>query len=348
MLAVSLVVAAPAGAERPSTTSHFATPSGIASIGPWIVVANHATSTLTILAANGGTPLRYVSHTLLGISGPTAIVAEPVSGRRIAFVGGRGGAVTELALAPKGASVSVTRLRVLRPAGCASRATTTLAIDAGRLVEACSNGVVTVWQATTGALVRAISAKATRLTDVTGIAILRGDAYLTNAATAAPRSAPDSVTAVSVVTGQRLRSVTNATSVAYAFSSPSAIASDGTHLWEANAKGNTVDELAAGSLAFLASSGTNLTAPAVVLATPSFTWVSSASVNGSSSMVTQFYVANNAIMSPWMMCNSNGPYEFGDPSGFTMHGGMLWVANAANNLVDQMNGTTGALVATYS
>lgn len=348
LLASSLVIAVPAGAERPAATAHFATPSAIASIGPWIVVANHATSTLTILAANGGTPLRYVSHPLLGISGLSAIVAEPVAGRRVAFVGGAGGAVAELALAPKGASVGVLRLRVLRPAGCGSRATTTLAIDAGRLVAACSNGVVTVWQATTGALVRTISARSTHLTDVTGIATLRGDAYLTNAATAAPGSAPDSVTALSLATGQRLRSVTNATSATYAFSSPSAIASDGTHLWESNANGNTVDELAAGSLAFMASSGTNLTAPAVVLATPSYTWVSSASVNGSSSMVTQFYVANHLIMSPWMMCNSNGPYQFGDPSGFTMHGGMLWVANAANNLVDQMNGSTGALVGTYT
>ena len=49
-----------------------------------------------------------------------------------------------------------------------------------------------------------------------------------------------------------------------------------------------------------------------------------------------------------MMCNSNGPYQFDNPSGFTMHGAMLWVANAADNLIDQMNASTGALVATYT
>ena len=49
-----------------------------------------------------------------------------------------------------------------------------------------------------------------------------------------------------------------------------------------------------------------------------------------------------------MMCNSNASYQFGNPSGFTMHGGMLWVANASDNLIDQMNGSTGALVGTYT
>ena len=142
--------------------------------------------------------------------------------------------------------------------------------------------------------------------------------------------------------------MTNATSASYHFSLPSAISSDGTDLWESNAAGNTVDELSGATLAFLGSSGTNLTAPAVVLATRTYTWVSSASVNGSSSMVTQFTVVSHAITSPWMMCNSNGPYQFGDPSGFTIDGTSLWVANAADNLVDRMNASSGALVGTYT
>ena len=349
LLAASLVVAVPAGAARPSAASHFATPSSIASTGPWIAVSNRASSTLTLLAAKGGTILRTVSHALLGIAAPTAIVAEPISGRRIAFVGGTGGAVAELSLTARGAGVAVARLRVLRPAGCAARAVSLLALDAhGHLVEACGNGVVTEWAAATGALVRTIPASTTHLTNATGLAILGVSAYVTNAATSAPGTAPDSVTELSLATGARVRSITNATSATYAFSAPSGIASDGTHLWEANAKGNTVDELAGGTLALLGSSGTNLTAPAAVLATPKFVWVSSATVNGSSSMVTQFYVVNNQIESPWMMCNSNGPYQFGNPSGFAMHGGMLWVANAANNLIDQMNGSSGALAGTYT
>jgi hypothetical protein len=348
LLGASLAVAAPAGATRPATTSHFSTPSGIASIGPWIAVANHETSTLTILAASGGSVVRTVSHSLLGIAAPTAIVAEPVSGRRTAFVAGVGGHVAELTFTAKGASVDVARTRILRPTGCAARSMAALTLDArGHLIEACSNGEVTEWLAKTGDVVRAIAPGSTHLTDATGIAILGANAYLTNAASKAPGTV-DSVTELSLASGARLRVVTNTTSASYAFSFPSAIASDGKDLWEANQAGNTVDELAGASLKLLGTSGTNLTAPAVVLATPKYVWVSSASVNGSSSMVTQFYVVNGQIESPWMMCNSNGPYQFGNPSGFTMHGGMLWVANASDNLIDQMNGLSGALAGTYT
>jgi hypothetical protein len=349
LLAATLALPAAAGAARASSTSHFAAPSSIASIGPWIAVANRAASTLTVLAANGGTDVRTVSHALLGVSAPTAIVAEPVAGRRTAFVAGTGGAVATLTLTAEGATVGVKRLRVLRPTGCAAPATALLAIDArGHLIEACSTGAVFEWAAATGALLRTIPAASSRLGDVTGVAVLGREAYLTNAATTGRPTAPDGVTALSLVTGARLRLVTNATSAAYAFSSPAGIASDGAHLWVTNATGNTVDELAAGSLAFLGTTSTNLYDPGAVVADRSFVWVSSQSWLGASSMVTQFNVVNHAVQSPWMMCNSNGPYQFDNPSGFAMHGGMLWVANASNNLIDQMDATSGALVGTYT
>jgi hypothetical protein len=347
LLAGSLAVAAaPAGAARPSTIARFAAPSAIASVGPWIVAANRASSTLTVLAADGGAFIRGVSHTLLGVSAPSAIVTVTAGGRRLVFVGGDAGKVSELVLATQGAWVAVQRVDVLRPAGCGALASALLASDGhGHVVEACSTGALSVWTAATGRLDRLIPSSMTGLTDAAGLAVLGAIAYATNDAAG---TAPDGVTAISLASGRRLFAVTNATSATYAFSTPAGISSDGAHLWVANEKGNTVDELARGSLALLGSSSTNLTAPAAVLATPKFTWVSSASVNGSSSMVTQFSNVANSIASPWMMCNSNGPYQFDDPSGFTMHGGMLWVANASDNLIDQMNGATGALVGTYT
>lgn len=340
------VAAAPAGAASASSTARFATPSAIASIGPWIVVANRGPSTLSVLAADGGTFLRSVSHAQLGVTAPSAIVTVTARGRRLAFVGGLGGRVAELAVAARGGGVAIERLGVLQLTGCAARATTLLATDGrGQVVEACSTGAMAVFTAATGHLDRSIPASATRLTDAAGLAVLGSTVYATNDAAGA---VPDEVVAISLVTGRRVLAVSNATNASNAFSTPVGIASDGTNLWVANKQGSTVDELAGGSLALLGTSSTNLTAPTVVLATPKFTWVSSASVNGSSSMVTQFYDVGHAIASPWMMCNSNGPYQFGDPSGFTMHGGMLWVANAADDLIDQMNATTGELVATYT
>jgi hypothetical protein len=340
------LAAAPADAARRATTARFDAPSAIASIGPWIVVSNRSTSTLVVLSAAGGTFIRGVSRALLGITAPSSLVTVTVRGRRLAFVGGTGGTVAELALAAEGAWVVVQHVAVLRATGCSPRSSTLLATDGrGHVVEACSTGVLSVWTAATGRLVRTIPRSSTGLSDAAGLAVLGTTAFVTNDASGA---AADGVAAISLATGKLRRTVTNATDSAFAFATPMGISSDGTNLWVANEKGNTIDELAGTSLALLGSSSTNLTAPAAVLATPRFTWVSSASVNGSSSMVTQFDVVENSIASPWMMCNSNGPYQFGDPSGFTVHGAMLWVANASDNLVDQMDATTGALVATYT
>ena len=240
-----------------------------------------------MLSADGGAFIRGVSHALLGVSAPSAIVTVTTGGRRLVFVGGDGGRVSELAFTVEaGGWVAVQRLAVLREAGCGARASTLLASDGhGHVVEVCSTGALSVWTATTGHLDRSIPSSVTGLTDAAGLAVLGATAYASNDAAGA---APDGVTALSLASGRRLFAVTNATSATYGFSAPAGISSDGANLWVANEKGNTVDELARGSLALLGSSSTNLTAPAAVLATPKFTWVSSAGVDGSSSMVTQF------------------------------------------------------------
>jgi hypothetical protein len=345
---MAVAAVAPAGATTPPP-ARFSTPSSIASIGSWIAVTNRATSTLTLLAVSTGAYVRTVSHTTLGVATPTSIAATTIGGKWYAFVGAKGGRVSELAIAADGTTASVTRVDLVRAHGCGSGGSTMLALDThGHLLAACTNGTISVWSAATLHLVRTITPSTSKLTDVGGIAVQGAAAYLTNDATKARGAAPDGITELSITTGHRLRSVTNATNAAYAFSTPVGISSEGTNLWVANEAGNTVDELAAGSLAFLGSSGTNLTAPAVVLATPTKTWVSSASVDGSSSMVTQFVVVNHEVESTWMMCNSNDYYHFDDPSGFAIHAGMLWVSNSVNSLIDQMNETTGALVRTYT
>lgn len=341
-------LAAPAvasAAQVAPRAAMFAAPSSIASVGPWIVVANHTADTLTVLTASKGVVVGHVAHGTLDVSSPTSAVAETLGGRRLVFVAGLGGNVAELALAASGATVATQRLRVLHPSGCARRATAVLALAAsGAVVEACSTGVVTEWHASMGTVARSIPATTTRLTEATGLAILGSTAYVTNTAKG---SAPDGVASLSLSTGHRVRTVTNATSSTYAFSGPDGIASDGSDLWEINAAGNTVDELTP-ALGFVASSSTNLSDPGAVLATKGMVWVSSWSWPGQSSMVTQFTVVNHALSSPWMMCNSNGPYKFSNPAGFTISGSSLWVANEGDNLVDQMNASSGALVATYT
>lgn len=352
MLAV--VVAAPASASaigRPLGASLFATPSGIVSTGPWIVVTNRSSGTLTVLQASNGALVGRVAHGIVAVAWPSSIVAVTVHGHRVVFASGAGGRVSELALSANGSALAAHRLSMLRPYGCSTGSRGSLALDArGHLLEVCSNGVITEWDVANGALARSISAAATGLTDATGIAALGGDAAVTNSATASANSAPDGVTLVSLRTGQRLRTVTDATSASYGFSSPDAISSDGADFWVVNMKGNTVDELAGSTLQLLQTSSTNLSDPGAVLATRSFVWVSSSSSSwgSGSSMVTQFRVVDHALESPWMMCNTNGPYQFDNPSGFALRGSTLWVSNASDNLVDVMNASSGALVATYT
>jgi hypothetical protein len=324
----------------------FATPSSIAAVGKWIVVTNKATSTLSVLSAATGSLEAMVSHHDLGVSAPNSAVASTTSGRSLVLVAGIGGSVAELNVATSAASrPAVTRLRILKPTGCAKTATAYLTVDAhGHVLEACSTGVVSEWAVRMGGLVRRFPAVKTRVTNATGLTVLGASVFVTNAATAAAGSARDSVTQLSLVTGQRVRTVTNMTNSGYGFDAPRGIASDGINVWEINAKGNTVDQLAGSNLAFLSGTATNLSDPGVVLATTAAVFVSS---SGEYSMVTQFTGTGGTLSSPWMMCNSNGPYKFAAPSGFAISGTSLWVTNAANGMVDQMSASTGALIATY-
>lgn len=343
VLAIPGVAAASGG---PAAGSLFDVPSGIAAIGPWIVVTNHGSGTLTVLSARDGALVAMVPKGRVGVGTPTGIVATTVSGVRTAFVAGAGARVAELQLRSSGATLGVTRVRFLDPSGCGARSAGFLALE-GRagLVEACTDGVVTEWQTSSGALVRRITAATSGVTRAAGIALIGSNAAVTNVATSGATA--DGVTLLSLSTGRRLKTVTNADDASYGFSAPGEISSDGTNLWVINTKASTVDELDGSTLAFLGSSGTNLSAPGVVLATRLFTWVSSSTSAGSSSMVTQFQAVDHEVSSPWMMCNSNGPYQFDNPSGFTLSGQRLWVSNESDNLVDEMDASSGALVATY-
>lgn len=345
-VAIAAVPVASASAAERHASRLFTSPSSITSVGPWMVVANRVPSSLTVLAASSGTLLRRVAGTAVGVGTPTSLASATAGGRRLALVAGTGGRVAELALEARGASVAVTPIHLLRPVGCGAGAAY-LAVARADVVDACADGVVSVWAIASGALVRSIRATVTGVTHATGVAVLGSTIDVTNAATGAG-SAPDGVAQLSVATGARLRTVTDAQDAAYGFASPAGIASDGTDVWEINASGNTVDELSGSTLRFIASSSTNLYDPGVVAATPTTVWVSSSTWQGSSSMVTQFKVVNRALQSPWMMCNSNGPYQFADPTGFALHGSTLWVANATNGVVDEMSASTGALIATYT
>jgi hypothetical protein len=342
--ALTLVVPAATAGAVPGARAKFAGPSSIAAVGKWLVVSDKTSSTLSVLSASSGALEATVSHRALGVSSPNSVVASTTSGRSLVFVAGVGGSVAELNVATTAAGKpAVTRLRVLVPTGCARTAKAYLAADAhGHVFEVCATGVVTEWAVRMGGLVRRFPASRTGLTNATGLTVLKSALYLLNASTAG-HAAPSSVTELSLSTGQRVRTVTNKTNPGYMFNMPTGISTDGTNLWVINAGGNTVDELAGSNLSFLTSSSTNVSDPGVVLATPAAVFVSS---SGEYSMVTQFTGTGATLSSPWMMCNTNGPYQFDAPSGFAISGTSLWVTNAANGLIDEMSASSGALIRT--
>jgi hypothetical protein len=114
-----------------------------------------------------------------------------------------------------------------------------------------------------------------------------------------------------------------------------------------NAGANTLDELSGSSLSFLGSSATNLSHPDAVLAKSGDVWVGSDGTAGKS-LVTQFKVVRGAIESPWMKSDSSGAYDFDNPVGFAVFGSSLWVANASDNLLDEMVASSGELVGTHT
>ena len=71
-------------------------------------------------------------------------------------------------------------------------------------------------------------------------------------------------------------------------------------------------------------------------------------------MVTQFDVVGTTIESPWMMCNTNGPYDFSNPQALAIYGHDLWVVNEGGsgdppgNSLTEMNTSSGSLIRTIS
>jgi hypothetical protein len=75
-------------------------------------------------------------------------------------------------------------------------------------------------------------------------------------------------------------------------------------------------------------------------------YVFTASPPGSSPMITQ--ITARTGVSNWMMCNTNGPYQFNNPQALVVAGRDLWVINEGGNSVTEMHMFTGALVGYFS
>jgi hypothetical protein len=340
----ALIMSASAGA----VTSHFSSPSSLADIGSDLFVANAGNGTVTELNASTGSVLSTFSKTVVSTASPQSIVADGGD----LFVSGTSGAVVELT--PDGKLVHKVAI-----SGCTGGASKLGVESAGAIVELCKNGEISQLSVPGLTLTKQISPAAAGLSDATALTVVGTSAYVTSVTAA---HAHDGVVVVSLTTGKKTASVTDANEAQDDFAAPAGIASNGTDLWVTNA-GTTsvvpsVTELTRSNLALVANDddnweiGTTGAVIAVPTATAGTTDVYVATVNGTtSSMMTLFISsASDHFSYQWMWCNSNPPetWQFGDPSAMAVHSGVLWVANASTNVLDEMDSQSGDLNQTIS
>ena len=129
----------------------------------------------------------------------------------------------------------------------------------------------------------------------------------------------------------------------YAFNDPTAIASDGTHVWVANDDGNSVTELNAsnGSLVrVLSAESYAFNSPAAIASDDTHVWV----VNWIGNSVTELNASNGSLV----RVLSAGSYAFNGPDDIADDGTHVWVANYDGKSVTELNASNGSLVRVLS
>ncbi len=124
---------------------------------------------------------------------------------------------------------------------------------------------------------------------------------------------------------------------------PSAIASDGTHVWVANSNGNSVTELSSSTGALvrvIRGSSYGFDYPEGIARNANHVWV----VNSNGNSVTELSASTGALV--WVISGSS--YGFDDPVAVASDGSHVWVANVYGNSLTELSASTGALVRVIS
>jgi DNA-binding beta-propeller fold protein YncE len=197
-----------------------------------------------------------------------------------------------------------------------------------------AGGWVTELSATTGALIRVVSAGPDRLTDPEAIAVAGNRVWVVD-------SLGSSVTELNATTGALIRVIE---AQRYQLSDPGAIAVDGNHVWVASAGNDAVTEIDASTGALIrviAGKRYQLNSGGVSVAiavSGNRVWVSNA--NGNS--VTELNATSGALIRVIA-----GPgFQFSGPVEVAVSGNRLWVVSSTsdNSSVTVINATTGALI----
>jgi hypothetical protein len=334
-LAVMAALPAHAAAGTPSAASglRLDRPDGVALDAGHLFVANAGADTVSVVDPADGHLVATVGGSQSGLAAPGAVA---VFGAGVWVADTAGTAVTEISARTDRVVRVVSGKLLIHPIG--------LAVDgAGDLYVLDAGGRVS--EITTGdGHVVATAGAGFGFAHPAAIAYARGYLYVTNASGVGGGT----VSVLSTAHGLHLLAILSARS--YHFDEPTGITATEGGVWVVNARSDTLTELAAANRALVQVVDNIWPVPGPIAPGDSHVFV--ASPPGGSPMVTQVTLPRPAKQ-PWMMCNTNGPYDFSNPQVMLVVGADLWVVNEGGaggpegNSLTEMNASTGALLHVY-
>jgi YVTN family beta-propeller protein len=306
----------------------FGSPDAATVVGGDLFVANSGNSSVTEVASSNGSYVRTISGTGSGLDAPSAVLA--VNGNL--FVANRSSnSVSEFKVS-NGQHVRTiygTKYRFSAPNGLALFGQDLFVLNAA--------GSVTEVSVGSGALIGTARSSAYRFKSPNAITVADGKLFVVNTGG----------NTVSVLNASTRAVIAVLSGSSFGFNTPKGIAFDGSNLWVTNELGDSVTEF----------SPTTLRALQIVTSDEGYFpdigpivygdgYLFTASPPGSSPMITQ--IVRSPLSEPWMMCNTNGPYDFSNPQAMAVSGTNLWVVNEASSSLTEMNTDTGALIRTVS
>ena len=302
----------------------FDAPTSAAVVGSDLFVANGGGDSVTEINAASGQLVAMVSGKRYRFRSPSAVEAI---GPDLFVANAGGNSVTEFDAS------TLKRVRVIHRHKAELADPVALASSGQELFVLNGNGSVTEISSSSGAVIGTISGPQFGFYSPSGFAVADGRIFVANPSN-------NTVTVIDATT-RALIGILSGPS--YGFNWPSGVAFDGTNVWITNPDNNSVTEISPTTLQALnVVVSSNL--PWVVPIISGDGYVFTVSPPGSSPMVSQIIPSSATVT--WMMCNTNGPYDFNDPEAAVVDGSVLWVVNKGGNSLTEMDAASGALIGT--
>jgi YVTN family beta-propeller protein len=312
----------------------FNAPDAAAVVGGDLFVANSGGNTITEVDATSGAFVAQVSGSTFRLSDPTAMVA---AGGDLFVANGTGNSVTEIDAGTRSLVrvISASSYKFSHPVSLAAQNGDLFVLSAGGTGSV--GAAVTKLSVSSGALEGVATGTAYGFSTPTAVTVAGGHVYAVD----------NGSNAVTVLDRTTLAFVRKISGAKFQFNRPTGAGVLGAHLFVTDTGNDSVTEIVAKSdtlVRVITSDENYLPTPGPITTGDGYVFVDSPP--GSSPMITQ--VVPKTGNATWMMCNTNGPYDFNNPEALAVAGTTLWVVSEGGNSLTEMNASTGALIRTVS